>query len=385
MIPYGRQDITDDDIKAVIDTLNSDFITQGPKIDEFENAISKKIGSNHSVLVNSATSALHLACLALDLGEGDILWTSANSFVASSNCGLYCGADVSFVDIDLKTYNICTEILEQKLIEAKKNKCLPKILVVVHLCGQSCDMKTIKKLSDEYGFKIIEDASHAVGGKYHDNYIGCCEYSDISVFSFHPVKIITTAEGGAALTNDKDLFTKMSLLRTHGITRNEELMQNTIDGPWYYEQIYLGLNYRITDIQAALGLSQFNRLDKYVAKRNELAIKYDKYLEELPIKTPEIQSFNYSSFHLYVILLDLDNISKTKKEVFNYLRSKEIGVNLHYIPIPMHPFYRNLGFNYKDYPNSYEYYEKAISIPMFPNLSEQNQLFVVNTLKEILQ
>ncbi len=384
MIPYGKQDITDDDIKAVVDTLNSDFITQGPRIDQFEKDITDKVGSKYGVLVNSATSALHISCMALGLGKEDILWTSANSFVASSNCGLYCGAKVSFVDIDLETYNICLKKLEEKLLEAKTKDCLPKILVVVHLCGQSCDMSKIKKLSIEYGFKIIEDASHAVGGKYHDSYVGSCKYSDIAVFSFHPVKIITTAEGGAALTNDEDLYNKMSILRTHGITRDPNMMENEFEGPWYYEQIDLGLNYRMTDIQAALGRSQFKRVDEYVLQRNNLAKKYDSLLSDLPLQIPMIMENIYSSFHLYVILLDLANIAKSKKDIFISLREKGVGVNLHYIPIPMHPFYKKLGFNEKDFPNSLEYYQKAISIPLYPKLSENEQSYVVETLKKVL-
>lgn len=379
MIPYGRQDITQEDLDAVRDVLTSDFLTQGPKVPKFEKIVSEHCGANHAVAVNSATSALHIACLALGLKKGDYLWTSPISFVASANCGRYCGAKIDFVDIDPKTYNMSINSLEEKLKIAKKNNCLPKIVVPVHLGGQSCDMRAIHRLSQEYKFKIIEDASHAVGGKYLDRYIGSCEFSDVTVFSFHPVKIITTAEGGMALTNDPDLAESMFRLRTHGITKNKDHMTRKSDGEWYYEQLELGFNYRMNDIQAALGISQFKRIDNIVSKRHSLAQRYDKLLKDLPLVIPYLSPTSYSSFHLYVILLE--DQSK-HQEFFNNLRQRGIGVNLHYIPIYRQPYYSYKNEDYKNFPNSEFYYSRAITIPLYPSISRIDQDKVVDAIKQ---
>tara|TARA_B100001248_G_scaffold255260_1_gene234744 strand:+ start:6333 stop:7478 length:1146 start_codon:yes stop_codon:yes gene_type:complete len=379
MIPYGRQDITQEDLDAVRDVLTSDFLTQGPKVPKFEKIVSEHCGANHAVAVNSATSALHIACLALGLKKGDYLWTSPISFVASANCGRYCGAKIDFVDIDPKTYNMSINSLEEKLRKAKKNNCLPKIVVPVHLGGQSCDMRAIHRLSQEYKFKIIEDASHAVGGKYLDRYIGSCEFSDVTVFSFHPVKIITTAEGGMALTNDPDLAESMFRLRTHGITKNKDHMTRKSDGEWYYEQLELGFNYRMNDIQAALGISQFKRIDNIVSKRHTLAQRYDKLLKDLPLVIPYLSPTSYSSFHLYVILLE--DQSK-HQEFFNNLRQRGIGVNLHYIPIYRQPYYSYKNEDYKNFPNSEFYYSRAITIPLYPSISRIDQDKVVDAIKQ---
>lgn len=384
MIPYGKQEITEADIKAVVEVLKSDFLTQGPVIPAFESAVANYCGAKHSVAVNSATSALHIACRALGVGNGDVVWTSPISFVASSNCALYCGANIDFVDINPKTYNLSVEKLEQKLIEADKQDRLPKVVIPVHLTGQSCEMEKIHSLSKKYGFKIIEDASHAIGGRYQDRPVGCCQYSDITVFSFHPVKIITTAEGGMALTNDKDLADKLSLLRSHGVARDPALMQNNDHGPWYYEQIDLGFNYRLTDLQAALGLSQLERLDEYVSQRHELSKRYNIALENLPLILPWQHPETYSGLHLYVICLKLDEINKTYREVFEELRTKGIGVNLHYIPIHTQPFYQTLGFKWGDYPAAEKYYSEAISLPMFPILKEQEFNAVIESVKQII-
>tara|TARA_X000000950_G_scaffold289225_1_gene411003 strand:+ start:4666 stop:5838 length:1173 start_codon:yes stop_codon:yes gene_type:complete len=385
VIPYGRQDISQDDIDSVIDVLNSDFLTQGPKVPEFEEAISKKVGAKHAFAMNSATSALHVACMALELGPGDYLWTSPVTFVASANCALYCGANVDFVDIDPNSFNLCPNQLEEKLIIAKKNNRLPKIIVAVHLCGQSADMEKIYALANRYKFKLIEDASHAIGGKYKNEYIGNCKYSDITVFSFHPVKIITTCEGGMALTNSDDLSSKIEILRNHGITKDPKLMNKKSEGPWYYQQLALGYNYRMTDVQAALGLSQLERLDNYVAIRHELANRYNELLKELPVKTPKLHEGCYSSYHLYVIRLKLDSIFISHQEVFENLRANNILVNIHYIPVHLQPFYVNLGFSKGDFPKSEKYYEEAISLPLYPGLSYENQDYVVSTLKKIFK
>ena len=384
MIPYGRQDITQTDIDAVVKVLQSDLLTQGPVVPVFENTISNYCGVKYAVAVNSATSALHIACLALGVGKGDLVWTSPITFVASSNCALYCGASVDFVDIDPLTFNLSVDSLAEKLASASKFGKLPKVLIPVHLCGQSCDMAGIYALSQQYGFKIIEDASHALGGKYKAEAIGNCRFSDITVFSFHPVKIITTAEGGMVLTNNANLANKLALYRSHGITRDPALMTHSSDGPWYYQQIELGFNYRMTEIQAALGVSQMTRLDTYVARRHELARRYEKLLSFLPISVPWQNSDTYSALHLYTIKLQLNKISQSHLQVFNSLREQGIGVNLHYIPVPSQPYYQRLGFKPDDYPNAKAYYREAISLPMYPTLLETQQDQVVVALEKAL-
>jgi len=384
MIPYGRQDINQQDIDAVVDVLESDFLTQGPQVPLFEQAVMNVCGAHYAVAVNSATSALHIACLALGLGKGDWLWTTPNTFVASANCGLYCGAQVDFVDIDPRTYNLCAKELEKKLIAADKVGTLPKVVVPVHFSGQPCDMQAIHVLAEKYGFKVIEDASHAIGGKYQGEPIGNCHYSDITVFSFHPVKIITTAEGGMATTNSPELAQKLDLLRSHGITRDADLMTKPMDGPWYYQQVDLGFNYRMTDLQAALGVSQMQRLDNFVAKRHELAQRYDTLLKDLPVTLPWQHPDSYSGLHLYVIRLQLDKINKTHLEVFEGLREAGILVNLHYIPVHMQPYYQEMGFEEGQFPQAEQYYREAISIPMFPTMTEEQQNEVVAVLGELL-
>lgn len=384
MIPYGRQDITQADIDAVVSVLQSDFLTQGPFVPRFEQCVAQHVGAQHALAVNSATSALHIACLALGLGPGDWLWTSPVTFVASANCGLYCGAQVDFVDIDPRTYNLCPQALAQKLEQAELDGKLPKVLVAVHLCGQPCDMQAIRALSQRYGFSVIEDASHAIGGKYRGEFIGNGRYSDITVFSFHPVKIITTAEGGMALTNDAGLAQSMALLRSHGITREPSQMTHEADGPWYYQQIGLGYNYRMTELQAALGVSQMQRLDQYVARRHQLAQRYDELLAGLPLTTPWQHPDSYSGLHLYAIRLQLDKISKTHRQVFEALRELGIGVNLHYIPVHTQPHYQRMGFKAGDFPEAQRYYAEAISLPMFQTMSEEQQDEVVAALRKAL-
>ena len=384
MIPYGRQDINQQDINAVIEVLKSDFLTQGPQVPAFEQAIMEACDAKYAVAVNSATSALHIACLALGLGNDDWLWTTANTFVASANCALYCGAKVDFVDIDPRTYNLCAKQLEKKLIAAQKVGKLPKIVIPVHFSGQSCDMQAIHNLAKKYGFKIIEDASHAIGGKYQDAAIGNSHYSDITIFSFHPVKIVTSAEGGAAVTNRADLAEKMLLLRSHGITRDEALMTQDMDGPWYYQQIVLGFNYRMTELQAALGLSQMQRLEEFVIKRKELASRYDNLLNDLPITLPWQHLESYSARHLYVIRLQLGQINTTHLDVFNALRAAGVLVNLHYIPVHMQPYYQKMGFESGQFPEAEKYYKEAISIPLFSAMTEGQQDTVCSTLRTIL-
>ncbi|WP_412852758.1 UDP-4-amino-4,6-dideoxy-N-acetyl-beta-L-altrosamine transaminase [Ectothiorhodospira shaposhnikovii] len=385
MIPYGRQDIQQTDIDAVLEVLQSDFLTQGPVVPRFEQAVAGKVGARHTLAVNSATSALHIACLALDLGPGDWLWTSPITFVASANCGRYCGAQVDFVDIDPRTYNLCPEALAAKLKQAEVEGRLPKVVVAVHLCGHPCDMQAIHALGQRYGFRIIEDASHAIGGRYQGEYIGNCRYSDITVFSFHPVKIITTAEGGMALTNDDALARRMDLLRSHGVTRDPALMTHEPDGPWYYQQIDLGYNYRMTELQAALGLSQLERLDDYVARRNALAERYDAALAELPLTTPWQHPDSYSGRHLYVIRIKRDQIALTHRQVFERLREQGIGVNLHYIPVHTQPYFQNMGLKQGDFPEAERYYSEAISLPMYQGLTDEQQDMVVNCLYRVFE
>lgn len=384
MIPYGRQNITQTDIDAVVAVLQSDFLTQGPQVPAFEQSVAQHVGADHALAVNSATSALHIACLALGLGAGDFLWTTPVTFVASANCGLYCGAQVDFVDIDPRSYNLCPAALETKLEQAERTDTLPKVLVAVHLCGQPCDMQAIYALSQRYGFKVIEDASHAIGGKYHGEFIGNGKYSDITVFSFHPVKIVTTAEGGMALTNDKVLADKMALLRSHGITRDPALMTHESDGGWYYQQVDLGFNYRMTELQAALGVSQMQRLDEFVAKRHQLAARYNQLLAKLPLTIPYQHPDSYSGLHLYVIRLKLDQIHANHLGIFEGLRERGIGVNLHYIPVHTQPYYQEMGFNVGDFPEAERYYAEAISLPLFPDMTQAQQDEVVAVLEELL-
>ena len=384
MIPYGLQDINEQDIDSVVGVLKSNFLTQGPKVPLFEKVLIDYTNAVYAVAVNSATSALHLACLALDVGPGDYVWTSPVTFVASANCALYCGAQVDFVDIDEKTYNLCPIALEQKLIQAEQQGMLPKVVVAVHLCGQPCDMVAISRLAESYGFRVIEDASHAIGGQYQNQPIGSCRYSDITVFSFHPVKIITTAEGGAALTNSSVLAEKLMLLRSHGITRDPAHMTREPDGPWYYQQIALGFNYRMTELQAALGISQMQRLDQFVARRHDLAHRYNKLLADLPLTTPWQNPDGYSGLHLYVIRLQLENIKKTHRQIFEELREQAIGVNLHYIPVHLQPFYKDMGFCNGDFPQAECYYQQAISLPMYHTLTEEQQDSVVQAVTDAL-
>ena len=380
MIPYGRQNISNDDIEAVVSVLRSDYLTQGPIVPKFEDDISQYTGASYAVAVNSGTSALHVACLSLGLAENEWLWTSSISFVASANCGLYCGAKVDFVDIDPITWNISTERLECKLIEAKKHNKLPRVLVVVHLSGLPCDMREIYNLSKEYGFFIIEDACHAIGGKYYNEQIGNCRYSDITVFSFHPVKTITTGEGGMAVTNNYELATKMGMLRSHGITRDPELMDHDPDGPWYYQQIDLGFNYRMTDMQAALGVSQLSHLDDNVKRRHDISDFYDETLSDLPLRLPYRSKEKYSGAHLYIIRLETEKIGRKHKDIYQMLRNAGIGVNVHYIPIHTQPYYQKMGFSFGDFPESESYYREAVSLPIFPDLSERDLEFIVSAV-----
>lgn len=382
MIPYGRQDITSEDIDAVVGVLQSDFLTQGPQVPHFENKLIAYTGVKHAIAVNSATSALHISCLALGLGPGDYLWTTPITFAASANCALYCGAIVDFVDIDPDTGNLCVLALEKKLLLAEKSGTLPKIVMPVHLAGRPCEMRTIHALGKRFGFSVIEDASHAVGAQYMNTSIGDCRYSDITIFSFHPVKIITTAEGGAALTNSGKLAERLRLLRSHGITRDPKQMEETPQGDWYYEQITLGFNYRMNDIQAALGSSQLERLDSYINRRRDIAKNYDILLKDLPISL-----FKYSdnsSYHLYTIRID-DKFSQTNRnEVFKRMRQHGVGVNVHYIPVHFHPYYRKLGFKSGDFPAAEKYYLEAMTLPIYPKLEDHELQFIANRLASAL-
>lgn len=385
MIPYGRQDINQKDIDAVIEVLKSDYLTQGPIVPEFETAVSNYCGAKFSVATNSATSALHIACLALGVGKGDIVWTSPITFVASANCALYCGASIDFVDIDSKTYNMSINCLVEKLEQADKNGKLPKVIIPVHLCGQPCEMKSIYELSQKYGFKIIEDASHAIGARYKNEPVGNCHYSDITIFSFHPVKIITTGEGGMALTNSSNLAKNMQRLRSHGITSEvKDMVQRNENEIWNYQQIDLGFNYRMTDIHAALGLQQLKRLDEFVHSRRAIAKYYDDLLVDLPILTPWQHPDSQSSFHLYLIRLQLQELSKTHKEIYQELLNLNIQVNLHYIPVYKQPYYEKMGFVSNYCLESENYYSEVLSIPMYPRLLKSQQEYVVNSLKSII-
>ena len=383
-IPYGKQSITQADIDAVVAVLQSDWLTQGPAIVRFEQTVATYTGAAHGVAVNSATSALHMACLALGLGPGDWLWTSPNTFVASANVGLYCGAQVDFVDIDPRTYNLSVDNLAAKLAQAEAEQRLPKVVVPVHFAGQSCNMAAIHRLAQRYGFAILEDASHAIGATYQGDAVGCGRFSDLTVFSFHPVKIITTGEGGMVTTNRPDLYEKLIRLRTHGITREAHLMTEPSHGPWYYQQLELGLNYRMTDIQAALGTSQMDRLDQFVARRRELAAGYDDRLRGLALTCPWQHPETQSSWHLYVVRLHLDSLGKSHRQVFEALRQAGIGVNLHYIPVHTQPYYQALGFQWGDFPQAEQYYREAISLPLYYDLTESDQDRVVQTLQAVL-
>jgi UDP-4-amino-4,6-dideoxy-N-acetyl-beta-L-altrosamine transaminase len=385
MIPYARQEITEADVDAVVAVLRSDFLTQGPVVPRFETNVAKMCGARHAVAVNSGTSALHIACMALGLGPGDWLWTSPITFLASANCALYCGAEVDFVDIDPRTYNMSVAALEAKLARAEREQRLPKIVMPVHLAGQSADMAGIHTLSRRYGFRIVEDASHAIGGKYRGEYVGNCRYSDIAVFSFHPVKIVTTAEGGMALTNDAVLADKLALLRSHGMTREPAQMTRESEGPWYYQQVELGFNYRLTDLQAALGISQLSRLEEYVSRRHAIARHYDTALAELPVVTPWQHPDIYSGLHLYVVRLQLDRIRRSRRAVFEHLRAQGIGVNVHYIPVHTQPYYERRGFRAGDFPEAERYYAEAISLPMYPTLTTKQQNQVVAALRAAVQ
>jgi UDP-4-amino-4,6-dideoxy-N-acetyl-beta-L-altrosamine transaminase len=379
IIPYGRQNISEADIQAVIEVLRSDFLTQGNVVPAFEAAVAKYCGAQYGVAVNSATSALHIACLALGVGKGDFVWTTPISFVASANCAIYCGASVDFVDIDERTCNMSVKALAEKLKKAEKSKKLPKVVIPVHLCGQSCDMEGIYALKQQYGFSIIEDASHAIGGRYKDEPIGNCKYSDITIFSFHPVKIITTGEGGMAVTNNEKIYSHLQRLRSHGITRNPLQMTHPPDGSWYYQQIELGYNYRMTDIQAALGLSQLSRIDEFVKERHVIKDLYDILLNELGLELPWQHPDTYSALHLYVLRVKKSN-RISHLEIFERLKTNGILVNIHYIPIYHHPFFEKMGFDRSKFPNSEIYYKEAISLPIYPGLSEEHIKLIVKVI-----
>lgn len=384
MIPYGRQNISAQDVDAVVQVLKSDFIAQGPIVPKFEQAIAEACGARHAVAVNSATSALHIALDACGVGPGDVVWTSPITFVASANAGRYCGADVDFVDIQPGTFNMCAKALAAKLDAAEAEGRLPKVIVPVHMAGQSADMAAIAELAQPLGIRIVEDASHAVGGAYQGQPVGACPFSDIAVFSFHPVKIITSAEGGMAVTNDAELGAKMARTRSHGVTREEDLMTKPSEGPWYYQMVELGWNYRMTELQAGLGLSQTSRLAEFVTARNAKADRYDTLLAELPLDLPERQAETLSAFHLYVIRLQDSHVAQ-KSEIFEGLRAAQVGVNVHYIPVHLQPYYTELGFAEGDFPVSEGYYQRAISIPLYPDLSDAEQDHIVQALRDLLQ
>lgn len=380
-VPYARQSISEDDISAVVEILKGEYLTQGPAVERFEESVANYCGAPFAIAMNSATSALHLACLALDLGPNDILWTSAITFVASANCGVYCGAKVDFVDIDLVTHNISLSALEEKFRNAEQQGCLPAVLIVVHFSGEPAELEPIKKLADRYGCRVIEDASHAIGARYKGAAIGSCWHSDITVFSFHPVKVITTGEGGMALTRDPALAQRMRLLRSHGITRSEAEFEGPTDGPWYYEQIMLGYNYRMTDIAAALGSQQLLRIDKFIDARHRLAANYDQALAALPLTRPHRNAGARSSLHLYVIRVGEDD---NRRAVFEFLRASGVMVNVHYIPVYRHPFYKSMGYSPGSFPAAEKYYASAISLPMYAALSDNEQQLVIDAVGKAL-
>lgn len=384
MIPYGHQHIDETDINAVVEVLKSDWLTQGPTVNRFEEAVAHYCGARYGVAAANATCSLHLACLALGVTTGDVVWTTPNTFLASANCARYCGAEVDFVDICPRSYNLSVTDLAAKLEEAKLKNKLPKVVIPVHFAGQSCDMKGIKKLADHYGFKIIEDASHAIGGTYCGERVGNCRYSDITIFSFHPVKIITTGEGGLALTNQQELAKKMALLRSHGMTRDPDLMDQPSEGAWYYQQVNLGFNYRITDLQCALGLSQLSKIDSFVKQRHVLVAHYNNLLKELPVILPWQSPESYSAFHLYVIQIDQTRTHKTRKEVFDALRAANIGVNVHYIPVHLQPYYRKRGFKAGEFPAAEHYYHHAMTLPLYSELKLAEQNYIASHLKTAL-
>ena len=385
MIYYGRQSIDTADIQSVVDVLNSDFLTQGPVLEQFEKKVAQYCGAKYAVAVTNATSALHIACRAAGLGKGDVLWTSPITFTASANCGRYCGADVDFVDIDAATYNMSPDELEQKLQQAKAKGRLPKVVVPVHLAGQSCDMRRIQELSVEYGFTILEDASHAIGADYLDTKVGSCAYSDMAVFSFHPVKIITTGEGGMVLTNNEVLYKKLCLYRSHGITRDAALMTHEADGPWYYQQIDLGYNYRMTELQAALGFSQMDKLDEFVARRRYLVSRYDELLQDLPMITPHVLEGANPSWHLYMVRVDFSKLQVDKVQLFADMKKRGVVLNLHYIPVHTQPYYQDLGFKQGDFPQSEKYYEEIFTLPLYYGLTDEQQDDVVAALRDCLK
>ena len=381
MIPYGRQSILEADVDAVVDVLRSDFLTQGPAVPRFENAVKEYCGTSHAVAVNSATSALHLACLAIDLGPGDTLWTSPNTFVASANCARYCGAVVDFIDIDFDTGNLSVAVLEHKLELAASKGQLPKVVIAVHFAGLSCDMKALAGLAKKYGFYLFEDAAHAFGSEYHEKKIGCCQYSDLTIFSFHPVKIITSGEGGMVLTNSAELSERIQLLRSHGISRDETAMSEPSHGPWYYQQLELGYNYRLSDIHAALGKSQLDHIDQIIQRRNALAHRYHEKLSNLPLQLPVSSQGCTSSWHLYVVRLDEGKTQVERKALFTALREQGIGVQVHYIPVHTQPYYQQLGFSWGDYPQAEKHYQLALTLPLYPTLSESEQDYVIQQLR----
>lgn len=381
MIPYGKHLVDEDDIDAVVEVLRNQFLTQGQVVPQFEKALCDYTGAKHCVAVNSATSGLHVACLAAGVGQGDLVWTVPNSFVASANCALYCGAQVDFVDINPSTRNIDLDALDNKLQAAAEQNRLPKVLIVVHFSGLSCDMQRIQALTQAYSVILIEDAAHGLGGSHRGAKIGSCVHSDMAVLSFHPVKSITSAEGGAVLTNQSQLLQKMQLFAKHGVTKDAALYLGESHGPWYYQQLELGYNYRLSDMQAALGLSQLTKLDSFIQRRAEIAKVYDQALAHLPLKLPLVEPESQSAWHLYMVELTQHN----RQSIYQQLHAKGVAVNVHYIPIHLQPYYQRLGFKEGDFPQSEHFYQNALTLPLFPSLSEKEQATVIQALEEVLQ